>query len=102
MSITGRNSGTIGTSPTIMAASISPTSRLVKGIIVVNKDSIAHNFTVTCGEVFIKLLLRSGDNLHYNTTTVLTSNDLTAYIGEAVSTVSPTFIVSWLDESETV
>jgi hypothetical protein len=102
MAITGRNSGEITNSPATMVASATPTSRIVKGIIITNRDTIEHNFTVTCGHILIELLLKAGDNLHYNNPIAIGANNLTAVLGEAVVTTNPSFVCSWLDEAETV
>jgi len=102
MAITGRASGEITNTPSTMVASATPTSRIVRGLIVTNRDSISHNFTITCGNILVELFLRSGDNLHYNSPIGLGSNNLTGQLGEAVSTTNPSFVLSYLDEAETV
>ena len=102
MAITGKNSGTLSASPSTLAASVSPTNRLVKGIIIVNNDSVQHNVAVSCGEKFIQIMLYPGDSMHHTTTVALGSNNLTAVLSEAVVGTSPTYVVSWLDEAETV
>ena len=102
MAITNKSSGTLSASPTTLAASVSPTNRLVKGIIIVNNDSVQHTVSVTCGEKFIQILLYPGDSMHHTTTVALGSNNLTAVLSEAVVGTNPTYVVSWLDEAETV
>lgn len=102
MAITGKTSGILINTPATMVASASPTSRLVKDIVINNLDTISHNLTITVGVTIVKMLLKPGDNLHFGSTIVLGSDNLVGSVGEAIITTNPTFNISYLDEAETV
>ena len=100
--ITAKASGTLTDSPTTMIASGGSNSRLVKGINIVNLDTINHVLHLEVGVTLLKVNLLVGDSLHFNTTVALGGDNLVGYVDEAISTTSLSFVLSYLDENETV
>ena len=100
--ITNKASGSLTAVPTTMVASGGLYSRLVKNITVTNLDNISHILHLEVGVTLTKVLLFAGDSLHFNSTTALGADNLVGYVEEAIVGTSPTYVVSYLDENETV
>jgi hypothetical protein len=100
--ITSQANGNIGNSPVTLIASGNPNSRLVKGIIVSNLDTINHTLHLEVGSTLVKVILHPDDSLHFNSTVALGLDNLVGYVDEAIVTNDLQYVVTYLDENETV
>jgi cytochrome c oxidase assembly protein Cox11 len=106
----GSNHGTLdGTTPvTLVAAPSSGTTRIVLSIRIVNKDTVAHNIRVRkavggTDYEFSNALALDVDEEHVPVDReqavflTATNQSITAVMGEAVTSVNPHFVASYID-----
>jgi hypothetical protein len=102
MAITGKVSGDITNITSTLVQTATPSSRIIRGMIITNLDTIDHIVNLTCGHQILRMQLKVGESYHSNTPVALGTDNLIGYTDDAPSTSYVKYFITYLDEAETV